>query len=293
MKKTVALPLLIANAALVPAAEKQHELIQKWDGQYYSGHAKLQFQSALQFLPALSLKSTEKVLDVGCGTGNITAEIAKQVLNGSVVGIDISQSMLEAAQNNYSGIVNLSFEQADARSLRFNNEFDRIVSFLALHWIKDQKAVLSSCFNSLKPGGLLNIFMVPLVEDHPLARSFDTTVSSKKWQAFLPEIRANDQYHGLTEESLRHLLEQTGFAVSDVHSVVFENRFDSVDGIKKHLKTWIVGFPAVSSLQEETREEFINDLADQYIQIVGQNRDGSYPYNRYFLIASAQKPING
>ena len=283
MKKTlVPLPLLISSIAPLFCAEKEQIPQQKWDGQYYNSNNRLQFQSAMQFLPALSIKPNEKILDVGCGPGNITVEIAKQVPYGSVVGIDISQSMVETAQQNYGAIDNLSFKLCDARDLNFNNDFDRIVSFLTLHWIQDQQAVLSSCYNNLKPGGLINIFMVPHVEDHPFAYSFDQIAASKRWKDTLGEVKANDQYYGLTEQSIKSLMEQAGFTVLDIHSLIFENTFDSVDAIKKHISGWIVGFSAVSSLPETAREEFVNDLTNRYAQVVGTNADGSYAYNRHF-----------
>ena len=83
-------------------------------------------------------------MDIGCGDGKITAELAKCLPNGRAVGIDSSAQMIKLAQNTFpkQDYPNLSFQVMDARKLIFQNEFDMIFSNAALHWIVDQKAVL-------------------------------------------------------------------------------------------------------------------------------------------------------
>ena len=121
---------------------------QAWDpGRYQTSHSFVWlFGSSL--LELLELRAGERVLDLGCGTGQLTAEIAR--LGAQVVGIDNSPDMLAAARKNFTEIV---FEQADATSFQFPEPFDAIFSNAALHWVKDQEAAAACIGRALRPGG--------------------------------------------------------------------------------------------------------------------------------------------
>src|SRR5215469_16003880 len=114
----------------------------EWSAELYRERSSLQQTMAAEVLQALKLTSSDRVLDVGCGDGRITFEIARRVPDGYVVGVDASSNMIELASRR-SG-PNLHFEVADARSLPFNHEFNLVVSFNALHWVHEQDLALAS-----------------------------------------------------------------------------------------------------------------------------------------------------
>src|SRR5207237_10157913 len=105
---------------------------------------------------------SERILDVGCGDGKITAEIACRAARGSVVGVDPSRDMIGFAQSHFGPATrpNLRFEVADARCLPFQNEFDLVVSFNALHWIPEQDAALTSIHSAVISGGKVQLRLV-------------------------------------------------------------------------------------------------------------------------------------
>src|SRR2546430_7948944 len=117
---------------------------------------------AEEVLALLDLKGSERMLDVGFGDGKITAEIASRSPQGSVVGVDPSRDMISFAQHNFGPATrpNLRFEVADARCLPFQNEFDLVVSFNALHWIPEQDTALSSIRSTLISGGRAQLRLV-------------------------------------------------------------------------------------------------------------------------------------
>ena len=87
----------------------------------------------------LQPRSGERILDLGCGTGQLTAEIAAS--GAQVVGLDGSPEMLGQARQNYP---NLKFVLADAASFRFEESFDAVFSNAALHWVKNAEAAVHS-----------------------------------------------------------------------------------------------------------------------------------------------------
>ena len=90
----------------------------------------------------------ERILDLGCGTGQLTAEIAAR--GAHVVGLDSSPEMLGQARQNYP---RLKFALADATSFRFEEPFDAVFSNAALHWVKDAEASVKCIAASLRRGG--------------------------------------------------------------------------------------------------------------------------------------------
>ena len=72
-----------------------------WNAEDYKQHSKNQQKWARELIARLKLKGTEDILDIGCGDGKVTAEIASDVPNGSIVGIDNSIPMIELAKKNY------------------------------------------------------------------------------------------------------------------------------------------------------------------------------------------------
>ena len=82
----------------------------------------------------LTLEGAERILDVGCGDGKITAEIAARVPRGSALGVDPSRDMIAFASSRFGSttLANLRFAAADVRRLPYRDEFDLVVSFNAL-----------------------------------------------------------------------------------------------------------------------------------------------------------------
>jgi trans-aconitate 2-methyltransferase len=90
----------------------------RWDSQNYKENSDPQFEGAMSALVSYNFKKNESVLDIGCGDGKVTAEIAKLVPDGTVLGIDVSPNMIEFSKKNFSDIPNLSFQVADAAAFR-------------------------------------------------------------------------------------------------------------------------------------------------------------------------------
>lgn len=93
-----------------------------WNPEDYERHSQSQQKWAGELIEKLDLSGTESVLDLGCGDGKVTAEIAKLVSQGSVIGVDSSSSMIELAEKRHpsSQYPNLSFKVMDARELLFD-----------------------------------------------------------------------------------------------------------------------------------------------------------------------------
>jgi ubiquinone/menaquinone biosynthesis C-methylase UbiE len=94
------------------------------------------------------------VLDVGCGTGSITAGIANAIgPRGSVIGIDRDESLLAIAKEEFGSMANLSFVCQDALSICFESRFDVVTASRALQWMAEPKEAVLRMTQAVKPGG--------------------------------------------------------------------------------------------------------------------------------------------
>ena len=114
---------------------------------YQSSHAYV-WQFGRDLLAMLAPKPNERILDVGCGTGQLTAEIAQA--GPEVIGVDQSREMIAAARANYP---ELHFEVADVATTEYDSEFDAVFSNAALHWVRNQQSAIAAIARALQPGG--------------------------------------------------------------------------------------------------------------------------------------------
>ena len=122
----------------------------KWNTALYNNKHAFVYQYGEALVELLDPKPYEKILDLGCGTGELTEKIKEK---GSLaIGIDSSAEMIIKAKEKYPLI---SFEAMDAATMNFENEFDAVFSNAVLHWIKESEKVVTSIYRSLKEGGRL------------------------------------------------------------------------------------------------------------------------------------------
>lgn len=101
-------------------------------------------------------KDRIKVLDLGCGTGNIAQSMKERFPRASITCVDLAENMIEIARLKLVNLTDITFLNADFRDLDFNEEFDVVVSSLAIHHLQpeEQKQFYSEIYEFLKDGGV-------------------------------------------------------------------------------------------------------------------------------------------
>ena len=125
----------------------------EFDGEKYKLASAPQKEWGQSLISEISLKGTERILDLGCGDGYLTEQLAQLVPNGMVLGIDASVGMIQTAKKICRD--NLAFVHMDMNNLHFSDEFDIIFSNAALHWVKDHDQLLKNSLAALKADGIL------------------------------------------------------------------------------------------------------------------------------------------
>jgi trans-aconitate 2-methyltransferase len=131
--------------------------MREWNAEVYHRVSNPQFEWGLTVLERLALGGGELVLDVGCGTGRLTAKLADRVPRGRVIAVDQSFNMLAAAREYFHPHHghHTAFVHANALALPFAGIADAIFSTATFHWIADHPRLFSSVFAALRPGGRL------------------------------------------------------------------------------------------------------------------------------------------
>jgi trans-aconitate 2-methyltransferase len=231
----------------------------EWNAPGYARIATLQESMAAEVLGLLVLNGNDRVLDLGCGNGKVTAEIAIRLPQGFVVGIDASSQMVAFASANFIR-PNLRFETCDIRALPFQKEFDLVVSFNALHWIPDQQTALRGIHSALKRNGKAQLRLVAQGPRKSLENVLEETCLSPRWVQYFKNFR--DPYLHLTPEQYAELAGQNGLRVLSLetkdHAWDFKSREAFVAFGAVTFVEWTKFIPDTDHLA------FIDDVLDRY-----------------------------
>lgn len=259
----------------------------EWDASDYSRHSSLQEAMAAEVLSLLELKEAKRILDVGCGDGKITAEIAERSPDASVVGIDPSQDMIRFARNHFGPEKrpNLRFEVSDARSLPFANEFDLVVSFNALHWIPAQDRALLSIYAALVAGGRAQLRMVVAGSRQSLESIVEEIWRMPKWSGYFGGF--GDPYLRLTAREYADLAERHCFQVLETRTSDHAWDFGSHEAFAAFCAVGCVEW--TRRLPEVERAAFIEDVLKRYRAVAANGAREESTFKFYQMDISLRK----
>lgn len=167
----------------------------EFNGKNYEKAATHQKEWGSKLIAELGLTGSEKVLDLGCGDGGLTRQIADLLPKGEVLGVDASKGMIDAAIPKQRP--NLSFRQMDINHLDFDNEFDVIFANASLHWVLDHASLLRNVYRALRVGGrvrfqfagdgnCMNFFAV--VREAMALEEFQGHFTGFEWPWYMPPV---------------------------------------------------------------------------------------------------------
>ena len=244
----------------MPAAEVTSP---KWNAAEYAANSSVQQSWAREIIAKLELRGDEQILDVGCGDGKVTAEIARALPRGSVTGVDASPQMIEFASKNFppQKFSNLRFRAMDARKLKFERAFAVVFSNAALHWVDDHEKFLHGASAVLSPGGRLLISCGGKGNAHDVFLAIRPVMRLKRWREFFRQMPL--PYFFYAPADYEKWLPKHGFKNCALQLTPKDAVYAGAEGFATWLRTtWL---PFTQRVPEEMREEFIAAVTQRYL----------------------------
>jgi len=240
-----------------------------WDPQQYERFARERREPFFDLLRLVRPRPAMRVVDLGCGTGELTAWLHRDLHARETVGIDSSAAMLERSAA-FAG-PGIRFERQDIRDFQEPGAFDLIFSNAALHWVPDHAALLRRLTESLAPAGQLAV-QVPAMADDPSQVTAVEVAGEEPFLQALQGFRARS--HTLTPDAYAVLLDQLGFAHQHVRLQVYLHHLRS----REEVVEWVKG-----SLLTDYRSRLTPELYTRFLQRYRERLQPRLPDVRPFL----------
>jgi trans-aconitate 2-methyltransferase len=240
-----------------------HSNKQNWNADDYARNSSAQQQWAQELIGKLSMRGNEFLLDIGCGDGKITAQLARILPNGRVVGIDLSNSMIRLASEQFppESHPNLTFVQMDATDIHFVYKFDVAFSNAVLHWVADQPAVLHGVHVCLKPGGKILFQMGGLGNASEVYDVIREVIKRPEWNNYYKGF--TPPYHFYGPEEYVEWLTKSGHSMNRAELIPKDMQHQGKEGLKGWLRTtW---FPYTERLPAGLQDVFLDEAVESYL----------------------------
>jgi trans-aconitate 2-methyltransferase len=238
-----------------------------WQAEQYGKINSLQEWLASRALSRLRIRGDERVLDVGCGDGRVTESVLERLNHGSLVGVDPSVSMVEAARRRLAGSGRAVAEFGEAATLDYHTEFDLVVSFNALHWELRWRKALHRIRDALRTGGRALLVQVCDGERPSLEDVTMQTCAAPRWSARFADFRA--PFVHVAPDAYVEAATASRFAVD--RAEVDDLRWDF--GSREAFAAWCAAGMVswTSRLANDQRQAFVDDVLSAYAEVSGSD----------------------
>jgi len=250
-----------------------------WTAKAYSNAASFVPKLTSTVVSWLDPQPSDRILDIGCGDGVLTANIKESCL--SVIGVDASPNLIDSAKNAYGSGDNLKWVLLDCRHLEEFSAgpelFDKVFSNAALHWIlrapSTRKGVFENAYRMLKPGGT---FVFEMGGAGNVAEVNAALIAAVRHQGLsIGEAREACPWFFPSEKYMKELLEGVGFKVerSEAEYRPTPCTKDEGGGIEGWVR--LMGAQFFEKLMDEQKEAAVKEVCEVLETIITHEEDGS------------------
>jgi trans-aconitate 2-methyltransferase len=240
-----------------------------WDVNQYERFKNERAQPFRDLAALIEPRPNMRIIDLGCGTGELTRELHEQLSASETLGIDSSESMLAKASPSST----LHFQLGDISSFTTDQPFDLVFSNAALHWIPDHERLFTKLITLLAPEGQLAIQM-PANHDHASHRLAAEVATSFGIAPRTVNI--------LPPESYAALLHRLGFLRQHVRLQVYGHVLPSTADVVEWTKGSTLT-PYREALSADRYEEFLTEYTERLVNTLGDSRPYFYTFKRVLL----------
>jgi len=241
--------------------DEKQSAAREWNSAVYHRVSAPQVSWGRKVLSRLKLRGDELILDAGCGTGRLTAELLEALPGGRVIGVDLSQNMLMSAREHLAQFGSrVGLVACDLLYLPFVYVFDGIVSTAAFHWVLDHDLLFLNLLRALKPGGWLEAQCGGGANLARLRRRADE-LAETTFMRYFAGFREPWLYHDAVGAA--HILRHAGFIDVETSVEPAPTKFDGPEQYKEFVRNIILRQHLLNIPAEDLREEFLTTLTEQ------------------------------
>jgi len=260
----------------------------RWDAADYAKNSSQQALWARELIERIPWRGDAHVLDVGCGDGKITVELAQRVPEGRVMGIDVSAEMVRFATERFPAAQypNVAFRQMDAAQINLPERFDIVFSNAALHWVRDHRAFLLGAARVMKPGGRMFTSCGGRGNAQAVRQTMLDVIARPRWREFFKDER-DQTYWFFDHADYEPWLAEAGLTPLRVELVPKDMIHFGAQGLAGWFRTtWL---PHTQRVPEAQREEFVSEVVGEYIRRYPIDEKGNVHVQMVRLEVEARK----
>jgi trans-aconitate 2-methyltransferase len=258
-----------------------------WDPELYNRFRRYRAEPFEAILQRLKLGDGERIIDLGCGSGENTVELARRSRDGVVLGVDLSPAMIERALELREGLEpelrgRLSFARGEMRHLAEQRKYSLVFSNAAIQWVEDHRQVFARCYRALIPGGRLVVQMP--ANDHETAQATISAMAREDpWRARLAGL-APPSRTVAAPGKYASMLGEIGFLDVDCYYHTFRHPMGSPAEIVEWSRATALR-PYLDALAPGAREPFVAALTARLEREYGTRGPLTFNFRRLFIWA--------
>jgi trans-aconitate 2-methyltransferase len=252
-----------------------------WNPNQYDKFKDERSQPFYDLVELIRPSKLQNVVDLGCGTGELTAVLHKKLSAAKTLGLDSSGEMLKKAEH-LSGN-GLSFQTEDINSWKNENTFDLVFSNAALQWCDNHASLFEKIKHSLKPHGQIAIQM-PMNHDYPTHVLANQMSQEQPWAEKL-NTSYQKQQTMLSPEEYACLLFRLGFNEQKVLLKVYGHVLESREGVVEWVKGTLLTY-FKSRLSDSDYSVFLDEFRARLFEQLPNDKPFFYPFKRILLWAA-------
>jgi trans-aconitate 2-methyltransferase len=221
------------------------------------------------------------VIDLGCGTGELTARLHAHTRAATTVGVDSSEAMLAEARPLAGD--GLRFDHANIARFDAEHRFDLIFTNAALHWVPDHPRLLDRLTAGLRPGGQLAV-QVPANADHPSHTVAAELAREAPFWENMADTPSDEVPGVLSPQRYAEVLDELGYAEQHVRLQVYGHHLASTADVVEWTKgTTLLRFQEL--LPPELFDSFVDRYRQRLVAVLGERAPYFYPFKRILFWA--------
>ncbi|MBF6560133.1 MAG: methyltransferase domain-containing protein [Candidatus Binataceae bacterium] len=260
-----------------------------WDPELYNRFRRYRAEPFATILARLAPGPDERIIDLGCGTGENTVDLARASAGGRVVGMDSSRAMIDRAIKLRATLgadlkSRVSFAIGDIGAFEADGAYTIIFSNAALQWVADHRGVLAACWRALRPGGRL-VVQMPANDLETAQVAIHALAAEARWRAALGAVETPSRHRVRPPGEYSAMLSAIGYVGIDCHYHTFHHPMASPAEIVEWSRATALR-PYLERIGSADEDEFLAELTARLETAYGTRGALTFTFRRLLLWAS-------